>query len=83
MKALKAKASEAEKKAAESEKTRAALAKSLINRPDVLLLDLMWGIKGAFLRNLFGDPAILRVPSFAEVPYPVQMQPHLVVEFYS
>ena len=25
----------------------------------------------------------LRVPSFSEVPYPVQMQPHLVVEFYS
>lgn len=25
----------------------------------------------------------LRVPSFAEVPYPVRMEPHMVVEFYS
>jgi small subunit ribosomal protein S4 len=24
-----------------------------------------------------------RVPTPAEVPYPVQMEPHLVVEFYS
>jgi small subunit ribosomal protein S4 len=24
-----------------------------------------------------------RVPAFADVPYPVQMEPHLVVEFYS
>ncbi len=26
---------------------------------------------------------VLRVPEFAEVPYPVQMEPNLVVEFYS
>lgn len=26
---------------------------------------------------------LLRVPSFNDVPYPVQMEPHLVVEFYS
>ena len=26
---------------------------------------------------------MLRVPGLAEVPYPVQMQPHLVIEFYS
>jgi len=26
---------------------------------------------------------LLRVPSLDEVPYPVQMEPHLVVEFYS
>jgi small subunit ribosomal protein S4 len=25
----------------------------------------------------------LRVPGLAEVPYPVMMEPHLVVEFYS
>jgi small subunit ribosomal protein S4 len=25
----------------------------------------------------------LRIPTLAEVPYPVQMEPHLVVEFYS
>tara|TARA_Y100001970_G_scaffold291265_2_gene427762 strand:+ start:195 stop:680 length:486 start_codon:yes stop_codon:yes gene_type:complete len=25
----------------------------------------------------------LRVPGFAEVPYPVQMEPNLVIEFYS
>lgn len=25
----------------------------------------------------------LRAPEFAEVPYPVQMEPHLVIEFYS
>jgi small subunit ribosomal protein S4 len=25
----------------------------------------------------------VRVPSFSEVPYPVQMHPHLVIEFYS
>jgi small subunit ribosomal protein S4 len=24
-----------------------------------------------------------RVPTLAEVPYPVHMEPHLVVEFYS
>jgi small subunit ribosomal protein S4 len=24
-----------------------------------------------------------RVPTLSEVPYPVQMEPHLVVEFYS
>ena len=24
-----------------------------------------------------------RVPAFADVPYPVQMEPHLVVEYYS
>jgi small subunit ribosomal protein S4 len=24
-----------------------------------------------------------RVPVFADVPYPVQMEPHLVVEYYS
>jgi len=26
---------------------------------------------------------LARVPSLAEVPYPVQMEPHLVVEYYS
>jgi small subunit ribosomal protein S4 len=26
---------------------------------------------------------MLRVPGLAEVPYPVQMEPHLVIEFYS
>jgi len=25
----------------------------------------------------------VRVPTLAEVPYPVQMEPHLVIEFYS
>ena len=25
----------------------------------------------------------MRVPEFAEVPYPVQMEPNLVIEFYS
>lgn len=25
----------------------------------------------------------VRVPKFAEIPYPVQMQPNLVIEFYS
>jgi small subunit ribosomal protein S4 len=25
----------------------------------------------------------LRIPTLTEVPYPVQMEPHLVVEFYS
>jgi small subunit ribosomal protein S4 len=25
----------------------------------------------------------VRVPNFAEVPYPVQMEPHLIVEYYS
>ena len=25
----------------------------------------------------------VRIPEFAEVPYPVQMEPNLVVEFYS
>jgi small subunit ribosomal protein S4 len=25
----------------------------------------------------------LRIPSLGEVPYPVQMEPNLVVEFYS
>ncbi len=27
--------------------------------------------------------ALVRVPGFAEVPYPVQMEPNLVIEFYS
>ncbi|MBM3507166.1 MAG: 30S ribosomal protein S4 [Alphaproteobacteria bacterium] len=40
--------------------------------PDYLQVDHK-AMKGTFLR----------VPSFAEVPYPVQMQPHLVVELYS
>jgi small subunit ribosomal protein S4 len=26
---------------------------------------------------------MVRVPTLTEVPYPVQMEPHLVVEFYS
>ena len=26
---------------------------------------------------------LVRVPAFAEVPYPVHMEPHLVIEFYS
>ena len=26
---------------------------------------------------------LTRIPALAEVPYPVQMEPHLVVEFYS
>ena len=25
----------------------------------------------------------IRVPTLAEVPYPVMMEPHLIVEFYS
>jgi len=25
----------------------------------------------------------VRVPQFADVPYPVQMEPNLVIEFYS
>ncbi len=40
--------------------------------PDFLQVDQA-NLKGTFLR----------IPAFAEVPYPVQMQPHLVVEFYS
>jgi len=40
--------------------------------PDFLQVDHK-SMKGTFVR----------IPSFAEVPYPVQMQPHLVVEFYS
>ena len=27
--------------------------------------------------------AFVRVPSFAEVPYPARMEPHLVIEYYS
>ena len=30
-------------------------------------------LKGTFLRQ----------PQFAEIPYPVQMQPNLVIEYYS
>ena len=30
-----------------------------------------------------GKGTFLRVPKFADVPYPVQMEPNLVVEFYS
>jgi small subunit ribosomal protein S4 len=26
---------------------------------------------------------LVRIPQITEVPYPVQMEPHLVVEFYS
>ena len=26
---------------------------------------------------------LARIPAFNEVPYPVQMEPHLVVEYYS
>jgi small subunit ribosomal protein S4 len=26
---------------------------------------------------------MVRVPTLGEVPYPVQMEPHLVIEFYS
>ena len=26
---------------------------------------------------------LVRIPGFADVPYPVQMEPNLVVEFYS
>ncbi|MCS6877068.1 MAG: 30S ribosomal protein S4 [Geminicoccaceae bacterium] len=40
--------------------------------PDYLQLDAK-NLKGTFLR----------VPKFADVPYPVQMEPNLVVEFYS
>lgn len=40
--------------------------------PDYYEVDAK-GCKGTFLR----------APSFADVPYPVQMEPHLVVEFYS
>ena len=29
------------------------------------------------------DGEALRVPALADVPYPVQMEPNLVVEFYS
>ena len=30
-----------------------------------------------------GSATYVRVPSLADVPYPVQMEPHLVVEFYA
>jgi small subunit ribosomal protein S4 len=30
-----------------------------------------------------GQAKLTRVPSLGEVPYPVQMEPNLVVEFYS
>ena len=26
---------------------------------------------------------LTRIPAFTDVPYPVQMEPHLVVEYYS
>jgi small subunit ribosomal protein S4 len=26
---------------------------------------------------------LIRVPQLADIPYPVSMEPHLVVEFYS
>jgi small subunit ribosomal protein S4 len=26
---------------------------------------------------------LIRIPQLGDVPYPVQMEPHLVVEFYS
>ncbi len=40
--------------------------------PDYLSLDLK-ALKGTFVR----------VPKLADVPYPVQMEPHLVIEYYS
>jgi small subunit ribosomal protein S4 len=40
--------------------------------PDYLALDLR-ALKGTFVR----------VPKLADVPYPVQMEPHLVIEYYS
>lgn len=40
--------------------------------PDYIGVDNK-GLKGTFLRT----------PSFTDVPYPVQMEPHFVVEFYS
>jgi small subunit ribosomal protein S4 len=40
--------------------------------PDYLDVDPR-GLKGTFVRT----------PKFGDVPYPVQMQPQLVVEFYS
>jgi small subunit ribosomal protein S4 len=40
--------------------------------PDYIEVDAK-GFKGTFLR----------APSLADIPYPVQMEPHLVVEFYS
>ena len=30
-----------------------------------------------------GKATFLRIPKYEDVPYPVQMEPHLVVEFYS
>jgi small subunit ribosomal protein S4 len=36
-----------------------------------------------FLEIAGGQVKFLRVPSLGEVPYPVQMEPNLVVEFYS
>tara|TARA_A100000171_G_scaffold3848_1_gene3152 strand:+ start:1219 stop:1836 length:618 start_codon:yes stop_codon:yes gene_type:complete len=40
--------------------------------PDYIEVDAK-GMKGTYLRN----------PSLSDVPYPVQMEPHLVVEYYS
>ena len=40
--------------------------------PDYLALDIR-ALKGTFVR----------VPKLADVPYPVQMEPHLVIEYYS
>ena len=40
--------------------------------PDYLSVDYT-GVKGTFVRT----------PKLADVPYPVQMEPHLVIEFYS
>ena len=36
-----------------------------------------------YLEVAGGTVKFLRVPSLGEVPYPVQMEPNLVVEFYS
>ena len=36
---------------------------------------------GSFLPEVFD--AYVRIPELAEVPYPVKMEPNLVVEFYA
>ena len=49
-----------------------ALESSERELPDYIEMDLK-GMKAKFVRT----------PSFDEVPYPVQMEPNLTVEFYS
>ena len=54
-----------------------------IDLKEMLPIENTYQIKGDFTDNKNKTVKLVRIPKFSEVPYPIVMEPNLVIEYYS